>query len=56
MNKCECKSKEKLKEKEKELENRFEQSKSATAFLQGQLMLIKELIKCACEEECDCQK
>ena len=56
MKKCECKSKKKLEEKLVEIEQRFEQSKSATAYLQGQVMLIKELIKCVCEEDCECPK
>lgn len=56
MNKCECKNKEKLEEKLQDLETRYEQSKAATAYLQGQVMLVKELLQCLCEEEeCECK-
>jgi hypothetical protein len=56
MSKCECKNKEKLEEKLQDLETRYEQSKAATAYLQGQVMLIKELLQCLCEEtECECK-
>tara|TARA_Y100000004_G_C8949526_1_gene427791 strand:+ start:101 stop:268 length:168 start_codon:yes stop_codon:yes gene_type:complete len=53
---CECKNKEKLEEKLKDLETRYEQSKAASAYLQGQVMLVKELLECACDGECDCKK
>lgn len=56
MNKCECKNKELLEEKLKELEQRYEQSKAASAYLQGQVMLLKELLTCACDGECECKK
>ena len=56
MNKCECKNKKKLEEKLADVETRYEQSKAATAYLQGQLILIKELIECLCKEgECECK-
>jgi len=57
MNKCECKSKKRLEEKLQDLETRYEQSKAATAYLQGQVMLVKELLQCLCDEEdeCDCK-
>ena len=35
MSKCECKNKEILEEKLKDLETRYEQSKAASAYLQG---------------------
>jgi len=56
MSKCECKNKEILEKKLKELEQRYEQSKAASAYLQGQVMLVKELLECSCNGECDCKK
>ncbi len=56
MNKCECKNKEILEKKLEDLEIRYEQSKAASAYLQGQVMLIKELLECVCDGECDCKK
>ena len=55
MSKCECKNKEILEEKLKDLETRYEQSKAASAYLQGQVMLLKELLTCVCDGECECK-
>ena len=50
------KTKEQLEEKLTDVETHYEQSKAATAYLQGQVMLVKELLQCLCEEEeCECK-
>jgi cell division protein FtsB len=55
MSKCECKSQEQNKETLENKLKEFEQLKANVSFLAGQIALLQELVKCSCEEDCNCQ-